>query len=79
MVETRSSKRNGQPVPKKTWVDDDEEEEYEPSVPSKKRKLIENTIKLDIESDNDDDSEYEPSEDDDEYDDYEDEDEDEDY
>ena len=79
MVETRSSKRNGQPIPKKTWVDDDEEEEYEPSVPSKKRKLIENTIKLDIESDNDDESEYEPSEDDDEYDDYEDEDEDEDY
>ncbi len=67
MVETRSSKRKQQPVPKKSWVDDDslfhdeEDSEYEPSVsppPKKRRKISETTICLDIESDSDDESDY---------------------
>jgi ATP-dependent Lon protease len=76
MVETRSSKRKQQPVPKKSWVDDDslfkdeEDSEYEPSVssppPKKRRKISETTIRLDIESESDYDfelseEEYEPS------------------
>ena len=76
MVQTRSSKRKEQSVPKKSWVDDDtlfddeEDSDYEPSPPPSKRRKT--TIKLDIDSeeeeeeDEEDDEEYEDEEEDEE-------------